>query len=355
MGGIINFFRSIKEFFENIAQLGKAIGKWFIEFVTNPFGVIMKIFIAILGFWTGIILMILWVMFKPMTYVLFALNSFCVSGIISICVTIAASSLWILYSAITLLIYTIDFFTGGYAFQLFLCEEEIDEWVFRGNYASGNRCERSFVCKRPCSERYSPALGGTMCVRNPDHQPMLCPQQYIYRTHVLNTDKDYSDYLGNLPSGKIIFDKVDATPIFKLRSKYGKVSHLQTVYKQKQKFLTQCYEAMSPYDNLTKNLCTNVNLLYPNDKNRENIKQLCSQIYCDYKYVPASEKPSTCVRRPIHEAEGLCQKYKTDIDTSEQLEDINALIQRIFFGLLAVIAFYIIILSVQRLYDDIEV
>lgn len=354
MGAIVSFFRSVKEFFENVLQIAVAIGQLFTDFIRDPLGTVIRIFVMIVGAVIGVLLMLLWLLLKPTSPMLCGILALIISWFYCIIVTISSSAMWCVYFIVTMLIYTFDFFTGGYGFRLFLCEEEVDEWAMRGNFANGNRCDRAMACRRPCGDRYEPILGGSVCKRNPDYQPSLCPQQHMYRTYVQETDRDYAEYLGKLKrSGSPIFDMVQATPAFRLRSKDAKLAFLRDAFRQKQRYLTKCFEAMKPYDVIAKNLCANALLLFSKDSLGE-VEQVCREVYCTNAYVPRGVKPSTVRRRAPGEEEAFCSRYKDPLPPEPDVgEDVNEIIRRILVGTIASVTLYAVILSVQKLLQEI--
>jgi hypothetical protein len=355
MGAIISFFRSIKEFFENVLQIAVAIGQLFVDFASDPLGTLIRIFVMLVGAVFGVLLMLLWLLMKPVSPLLCGLLALIISWFYSIIVTIASSALWCVYFIVTLLIYTFDFFTGGFGFRLFLCEEEVDEWAMRGNFANGNKCDRALACRRPCGDRYEPIYGGMLCKRNPDYQPSLCPQQHAYRTYIQETDKEYAEHLGKLKkSASPMFDMVQATPAFRLRSKDGKLAFLRDAFRQKQKYLTKCFEAMQPYDAIAKNLCANAPLLFRRESQGE-VEKVCQEIYCTNKYVPRGVKPSTVRRRAPGEEEAFCSRFKDPLPPEPEAgEDMNEIYRRILVGTIASVTLYAVILSVQKLSQEIS-
>jgi hypothetical protein len=354
MGGVVSFFFAIVHFFELAMVMAETIGELLPQFLANPLMLFLKLILIIVcglvGFVVLVLYMLISVVITPIAYVL----GFCWGTMFCVYATVLAIALWLVYALVTLMIYTGDYFTGGWLFSLFLCEDDLEAWAIRGNYAAGNRCVRSMMCVLPCGERYTPFLGGTMCLRNPEYVPSLCPQQHVYQTFVNNIDPDYGAVLEGkrAKSGPVMFaDKISPDPTFRVQSLAGKQRYLKKAYKNKIQFLTKCYEGMKPYDALTRYLCANAKLLLPPGADRDAVISACTQTYCQYRYVPKTEQPSSSKLRESGERETFCADYGDDHYAAPAYEDQNELMRRILFWLVTVVVLYMIVLSLQRVYQ----
>lgn len=353
MGGVVSFFQAIVTFFDFVLDIARTIGELFPLFMQNPLEFFLKFWIlclgGIVGFFIWMWYLLLSMLIVPISYALALLLSL----IWAVLVTIYIASLWSVHAVFTLAIYVGDFFTGGWLFGLVLCEDgNLESWATRGNYAAGNVCSRNMLCVRPCGERYTPYLGGTVCTRNPTYLPSMCPQQVIYRYYVKTMDPAYSDAIEGTASksGPQLLDQIQPDPSFKLLSASGKLKYLKNAYTNKNVFLTQCYESMSPVDTLTKNICANARFLFPDDADREFIDKCCAQIYCQYKYVPKGLKPATVTLRQQGEGEGFCSSGDLLSTPTPPTEDRGELMTRILFWIVVAIVLYMIVLTIQRVH-----
>lgn len=357
MGAIISAFGAVIDLASYLGGVAKSIFDLFPVFMRNPLKFFLQLMLllvaAALGFVIWLLYIILSLIIEPIAYSLglwfsvwFAIGS-----------TVYDAALWAVHAAVTLVIYVADFFTGGWLFSLTLCENYgLESWATLGNFANGNGCSRSLLmCSRPCTSRYSPILGGTMCSRNPTYMPSLCPQSLIYRKFIAATDANYSAILEATGSraGPDVVDKINPDPSFKLLSEARKRRYLKNAYSNKTSFLTQCYENM-PSDPLTRNVCQNVQLLMADGPDRDLVLQACSQIYCQYKYVPKGVKPATVQLRSNREAEAFCKNEASLYSPPDTSEDRSEVMNRIFFWLVASIVLYMIVLSLQRVYSTIS-
>lgn len=351
MGGVVSFFFAVVHFFELAMVMAETIGELLPKFLENPLMLFLKLILiivcALVAFLLLVVYMLLSLIATPIAYLL----GLWYATIYCIVMTVMAMVLWCVYALVTLMIYTGDYFTGGWLFSLFLCEDDLEAWVTRGNYAAGNRCVRSMMCVLPCGERYAPFMGGTLCKRNPEYVPSLCPQQHVYRTFVNELDPDYGSVLERkrAKSGPAMFNNViSPDPSFRVRSAAGKQRYLKAAYKDKVKFLTTCYEGMQPYDALTRYLCANARLLLSPSADRDAVINACTQTYCQYRYVPKTDKPSSSRLRSRDEQEPFCADYGQGWSEAPVYEDQNELLKRILFWLVTATVLYMIVLCVQR-------
>ncbi len=318
MGAILNFFSAVKVFFESLLYLIRKIAELTLQFFRDPFGTILKVFVMILGLVVAAFLGVWHTLLLPVVPV----AAFVVANVAAVAqatlTSLAFGLLWTLYFGVSLLVFVLDFFTGGYAFRLFLCEAEPDEWALRGNYCAGNRCTRNLVCQRPCADRYKPVLGGAACGRTPAYQPTFCPQQHVYRRYVQASDEAYASHLGTTDAedaaGAVFDDGVAELPVeLRFAGPKAKEAYLRQKYRDRKRFLSDCLKpgggaaGQQAAEPVVRNLCSNVPLLFP-ASSAPQVAAACRQMYCDFKYAPrdGTRPPGARPRLP-HEREGFCR------------------------------------------------
>lgn len=353
MGGIVSAFSAVVSFFENIALVGVTIGNLFPTFINDPLKFFLRLILLLVGSFLGFGLWMLWILWSLPAEAIFYVVGLWIAWWFAVLSTIAVMALWTVYFLVTLVIYTGDFFSGGWLLGMFLCEDGVDAWAFRGNYAGGNTCSRNMLCVRPCSDRYSPVLAGTMCMRNATYRPALCPQQLAYLSFAQASDPIYADSLASASNiaGPKLFDAGVTDPSFKLLTKKGKENYLRQAYSDKLSFLTTCFEGMDAFEAVTKHIFANARLLLPPGAAQDLVVQLGAQLYCDYKYQPKGAKASTTVARSADEAESFCNQMADDGPVAPD-EDAAAVVVRIMLWLAVLTAVYMVVLTTHRVWLD---
>jgi hypothetical protein len=316
MGAILNFFSAVKVFFESVLYLVKRIAELTIQFFRDPFGTILKVFIMLLGLVVAAFLGVWHTLLLPVVPAAAFVVANVAAATHATLTSLAYGLMWTLYFGVSLLVFVLDFFTGGYAFRLFLCEAEPDEWALRGNYCAGNRCARNLVCQRPCADRYRPVLGGAACGRTPAYQPTFCPQQHVYRRYVQASDEGYASHLGTSDAedaaGAVFEERVAELPVeLRFAGPKAKEAYLRRTYRDRKRFLSECLKpgsgaAGQAAEPVVRNLCSNVPLLFPAGSAPQ-VAAACRQMYCDFRYAPrdGTQPPGARPRLP-HEREGFC-------------------------------------------------
>ncbi len=356
MGGVITFFKSVKEFFDSVLFIVKKVAQLALQFFRDPFGTIMKLFTLLLGLVLAAFLMVWYTLLTPLVPV----GAFVAGNVAAIVratlTSVAYGALWTLYGGVALLVFVLDFFTGGYAFRLFLCEAEPDEWALRGNYAAGNRCTRGMACQRPCADRYRPVLAGMVCARTAGYEPAFCPKQHVYRRYVGGSDPAYAAHLGTTDAedapGAVFDDTVQPPASFAVMNKKAREAWLRQRYRDRKRFLSACMKPTSA-DPLVRNLCSNAPLLFPADSVPQ-VAQACRQMYCDYAYEPRQgTRPAGVRPRQPHERAGFCGKASAVLagahaKTAGRGASSTTQLQRIALQSMATVVLLMVLMSAQR-------
>lgn len=356
MGGIVTFFKDVIGFFKNIAILGVQIAKLLPKLIAHPFEVILQIILIGVGMLAYVLLKVWWSLGKMLSVPLFGALSSGLTFVASVWESALVLGVWAVYLAITAVVFLVDFFTAGYGFRLFLCEDELDAWAMRGNFANGNTCSKALLCARPCGNRYAPAFGGAVCSRNTSQQPALCPQQFVYRKYMAGADAEYSSRIGaDAMGGNHVFpDDLSgqaATPAFSMLDKSSKRAYVRDVYGKRLNFLRNCDANMAPYDPIARHLCTNADLLFADSPDIGQVKEACAQAYCDSKVVKGSnggpdvvtgaqpwEKPRFCT--------ALSQRASTA--AANVPDDVSSVIKKAALGTIGVVFLYVVIATAQK-------
>lgn len=202
-----------------------------------------------------------------------------------------------------ILLWLLDLITAGSVLKLLRCEESPDSWVNMPNYFKKNVFSRGLFCSYPCSSRYYPY--GLFCKKLDGDQPSFCPQQLISQGFFKRSNAVFelsSLYIYTLTKGASFWSKSDEE----------KKSILDDFYNKRLNFLAGCYTKFVNQDNIPKTMCAHVDaFINKSHPNNAKVKQLCRQIYCDYKMV---DKNKATINDGIQLE--FCKEYGINTDAS---------------------------------------
>ena len=286
---IMSALKSIVRFVENIKFVGIAIKNFGKKFPKDPVGSIFGILMLIFGTSLGIVLMILYEAVTVLGVI------FVLIGLSSTIMTFVYPILLVLYEIIVLVLFSIPFAliwlfidlpTGGLATKMMRCEQLPDDWMNLPNYADDNRWLRiPPFCFAPCSKLYKPTMM-CWCKKQDHYMPDFCPQQQIFRL-----------YRNIALSEPYAFDLYRAPPGFNNLSLQTKQQQIVSAYKNKMSWYQKCYNSLDDYDFVNKFICENVSRVPDlSAANRERLKTLCKECYCDYEPGRASVGAAVAAR-----------------------------------------------------------
>jgi len=169
------------------------------------------------------------------------------------------------------------------------CETSPFQWHENAHYQTGNKFERKAgVCARPCPEGYEPAMGGFACVRTPDYIPKQCPQsaiQRLYKEKSIKAPYVLSQTIPHIDWGNL--------------NRNGKLRMVKDIQDSKGEYHATCAVKMQKYDDVSLNVCRNLDVVAGNVKDHAVISELCDQTYCRngksepwcYKHRDSQQKP----------------------------------------------------------------
>ena len=300
--GFLKPLIQLPKFFMLLVDVAKALA----TAVTNP----LKAFRILLGLIIGTIIYIGYSIISMFTAV------FMVPAFIYILLyKIYQSAWWVLMFIIIALIYIVlwllDYATGGAILPLFRCENLPTMWFTQPGYWFGNKYIKGIFCSSPCSKRFLPSSPGTTwCDRKDNQQPAFCPQQLIYQY--------YNALLTESPP---VTETIRSNPIYAFKPDHA--YHVKSEVEQKAivdaftvnkfKYLEKCYagsknyksvNSILPYDNFNNrekfrpaqevyntfslSVCNRLpefeNKYGKDSKYVKILQQLCRETYCRYNY-----------------------------------------------------------------------
>ena len=204
-----------------------------------------------------------------------------------VCVVLTAfwlAAYYFMFIALVVLT-AIDLLTGGHVLMLFRCENLPDAWSNAPGFQKDNLYERQLVCMRPCSEGFEPK--GMFCTALSSAEPPFCPHQYIYsalsRSPLVATAILTATVKKPLSTRTYVFHPGVE---YWAATEEGKSKIIREFYATLWGYVGSCIKAFAPFDKLTKSMCANIDALSPEAKG--DIRQLCTQIYCEMTDAPAS-------------------------------------------------------------------
>lgn len=185
----------------------------------------------------------------------------------------------------------IDIITGGQLKNLVLCQNGPAAWYKVPNHHLKNRFDRGMFCSRPCVKGYRPDESGSNCVKIPKESPSFCPQAQIMRFYSKEGGSDSNHVYRDL--------KTTGNLNYLMKTPPKREDMLLEHYIKKQRFMEDCSlqpknadnssntADMTVYNNLTMNMCANLEAMSSSDILRHDpdvimkMREVCNQAYCD--------------------------------------------------------------------------
>ena len=308
----VDTVKSAGEIATNGLQLIKAV----LRLIAEPHKLIPYLFVLIFGLLFAAILL-LWHVFWSLPIlntIAFWVYYILVVLFTEIIVSIVFTALFILFACIDVCLWLLDLLTLGAVRYLTRCEDSPDAWYKRGNFALNNIVNSFFFCQYPCANRFKP-LGGFMCMRNDSNEPSYCPQSQIYRL-----------FKGESLESPVIMNKFKPDVKFWTLTIEERKEKIRAFFNKRQNYLQNCNDKLARYDNVIRNVCTNyktVPLPDDNKENREKLRALCCQVFCDRQ--PQANFCGTVLSCPVDGVSGT----NTDLNDKRVTEVVRDVSLRI--------------------------
>jgi hypothetical protein len=285
-----------KDFSQKHAQHIATLMKWVTTFVKTmkmiarfyPIIVLVLIILAFFGkpleyimlFLGGVIVSILWIFIWILDQDVVAVIPYSIyqSGVYLIPYLLYAFTMFILFFIISifcLILAGINGLLGGRLKHWVLCQNSPEAWFKTPSFQDNNLYKRSFFCAKPCGSRFKPD-GDDACKRLDKTQPSYCPQAEIMRLYTGYSTGDSPSYYS---------DYNTSNPNFLAKSPYDREMLLKEYYMKQINFNQTCQEAMTPYTDITLNICSNLDMLENTGKIDKatlvKLKNVCAQTYCN--------------------------------------------------------------------------
>jgi hypothetical protein len=277
-------FKHVKDVFDRLRSFLFAM-RWVpvIGLVVSAIAIFNKPLEFIMMLFGALLVTMVWVVYKFSSLPVIIWVPFMIWFSLTVLTPLIAYTIVILFVTmiicILLLIITlINVMTGGMLTQLVLCQNSPQNWYLIPSYQYGNKYERSLFCKSPCMSGYKPDESGELCETLPRGQPSFCPQSEIMRIYTKkNGVLERHVYEDFNPAKFLSFNF--ATP-------ESKESMYKEYYLRRDRYFKTCNDTLGGFDDLSKTLCSNIDVLAKNGYNKIQIaklKQVCAQGYCDSK------------------------------------------------------------------------
>jgi hypothetical protein len=275
-GGIAAIPKFFKKFFDMFLKFFKLIGTIFtflIDVITNPFKLVeffvrLLIVIALLPFVILYNIPIGKLKFMELFIYPFILLYFTIWNVVLYAIFVALTVVFGMGLDVAI--------CRGRLYPLFYryfiaVENSPSAWYEVGGHQSKNRNERIVLAFRECGDNYVPDPNSAKltCVRKMEGEPKFCPQANIYRVYKnlgMKTPYKPREFIPDVN--------------FLQMNSSGRRRQIAKYKKMKLRFYEECDEKMRPYDDLTKNICRNVDFLELKSGQKQQIKGLCYDTYC---------------------------------------------------------------------------
>lgn len=327
IGGLFTGILKIGEFFAELVEVAVALATLVANFISDPIGTIFGIIKIIIGLVIGFVLLLIWAILSlpPFIYIIFGIYFFIFDIVLFAVMSLWYVLLFTLFAIISAILWVLDLmlsaFNGFTAPSIIAtmgrCENLPDVWYTRGSFIDDNNYNRAFLCQSPCASRFKP--NGLFCTKLNGKQPSFCPQAQAFRIY---------KGMSTTPNPVLMGD-FNPDPTFWTKTEEGRKLEIKNYFINRQEFLSKCSKANEPYNNLIKTVCANwdtVNL--PNEGDRDNLRKVCRQIYCD-----GDPKEEFCYK--------FTDKNESEQDAPETSDDI---LKRIMKLLVIIIISVIVIL-----------
>jgi hypothetical protein len=295
MGDVLGWMRQNVPGVKQLADAGDIMARGLdlinkvLNLLTNPQKLIPYLFTLIFGLLFGAWLLCVHTIWSISIFneVLFWLYFIFVTLLFEIVVSIVFIAIFTLLVVIDIVLWLLDLITFGAIRFITRCEETPDSWYKRGNFVYDNITRAIFLCQYPCGMRFKPSnMGGFVCMRNDQFETPFCPQSQIYRLYkgeTIETPSIMNDFVPDLQ--------------FWTKSPEDRKEQIGVFFDKRQAFLNKCCAKMEPYKDVIKNVCANfdtVHLPHDTPANRQLLKGLCCQAFCQGGDNAGEGKPSFC-------------------------------------------------------------
>lgn len=267
--GIASFFRNVIDFIKTIVGI-----------FTRPLEFIMMI----IG---GVIISILFVLYKiltfqPIIWLPFIVWFLVMKVVVLIIYTIVICCIILILAFVLFIIAVINAMTKGKLSKLVLCQNSPSSWYQTPNFHLGNKFERSLFCKTTCGTGYTPdELTGQYCTALPSGQPSFCPQAEVMRIFTSFNRNDSTHVYPNF--------NPFMNPMFNLLTPQEKEAEYKRHFMQKKRFLDTCKNTLGNYEPMILDVCSYLDMLKASKHNRlsagdiQKLEQVCQQGFCNSK------------------------------------------------------------------------
>lgn len=250
-----------KDLFKLVFNLIKIVFVLF-EALANPIKFVKILF----GFLIGTSIFITYIVVRMvLKFGLAFFLTFILSAVSKILISVLWIKVFIVASAILIIVWILDTITQGHVFPLLRCENLPNAWIYSDNYAYNNIFGRFLFCRRPCQSSYAPGVTGLFCDKQKRDRPIFCPQQLIMQYFENKEAELPSNYIFNL----------NLNPRFWLLNENEKREYIKEFEDRRKLFLKTCHDNYNKYDFAVLNTCRNF------DKSQTSYLNLCHQLYCD--------------------------------------------------------------------------
>jgi hypothetical protein len=269
----VGVLKSIGKVFSDFAKLIPNVAKVFlglVHVITNPLKVIAIVIGAIVGF----LLYVLYSLIVAMSILMYIPAFFWVLAI-DLKITIIWTLLFCVIALVYVVLWILDFGTGGLIMRLLRCETAPNGWHDIPGWIYNNQFTRKFMCSFPCHRKYKPESWG--CLKLPKYQAPFCPQQLIFNIYISHLKGKLDEH----PSLKFAPNLYNFKPNIKYHAKdtENKKKEIDEFYNNRRKFRSECDSALAPYNFVTKYLCENMKTIVPGS---ERMMPFCQSCYCGH-------------------------------------------------------------------------
>jgi hypothetical protein len=359
LGGV---FTAIGKFFINMMVVFVAVGTFFGDFASDPFGSIVGLIALVLGCIVGLVLMLTYMLSTVLFLFIFPMSSYATALSFGGAFMFTLFQLAVVCSILLpyAVLWIIDMITNGAVVRLMRCESLPNAWAEQPSWAHGNTWVRfGLLCLYPCARRYHSSDEHTACMlceRLDGGVPDLCPQQLIFQL-----------FSGGGGQG------TPATPWNMARFKPGPQFTQQTVdmrkellsaaFEAKNKHMGACYAGdtrltsgglrkLPDMDYINRHVCACCEHpgLWPagsakeeRAKDTEAIKLLCRETYCDYAESDGGIRMTSMQERNGEERAKLCKGLVTTLPPAAAGDAADLFKRTLLLGIAAVILFTVLV------------
>lgn len=248
--GFLKGLLEIPKILQNMATVIMTVGQALIEAITNP----IKVLQIIIGIIVGVTLVILYIVIKALSFVMYAPAAIYVT-VADVLNTIWLVFLFVIQASVYMVLWLIDILTGGLMLKIMRCENLPSKWFTQPGYFFDNKYLRGFMCNFTCSKRFLPDAQGGWCERMRMGRPSFCPQQIIYNAaRTLLTGAESSVIKGDTPDSELTY-KFVIPPSYYGLDEVNKKGKIVKYLKDKQSYVKKCHGFSKEFSNFTLSAC----------------------------------------------------------------------------------------------------